>query len=211
MVISSDDIYNKLALHLDNLPGGFPATDSGVEMRILRRLFTPKEAQLALHLTFMPKESRIIAQRANMDPDETCEQLEHMVQKGLVFRLKKEGRPPLYGAAQYVIGIWEYQVNNLDSELIQDMNAYASTLLNLKVWEKAPQLRTIPVGRSLKVEHHIFPHEEMEVLVRSQEKYPVGNFLRQPQPPHGDYLAQILKRLLQAFGPFRAQFFGQWC
>jgi NAD-dependent dihydropyrimidine dehydrogenase PreA subunit len=170
----TDDIYEKLALHLDNLPGGFPATDSGVEMRILRKLFTLEEAQLALHLTFMPKESKIIARRAHLDPDETAEQLERMVQKGLVFRLKKEGKPPLFGAAQYVIGIWEYQVDNLDSELIRDMNAYASTLLNLKAWEKAPQLRTIPVGRSLKVEHHVFPHEEAEALVRSQNKYLVA-------------------------------------
>jgi hypothetical protein len=34
------DIYEKLAEHLDNLPGGFPRTPSGVEIRILRRLFT---------------------------------------------------------------------------------------------------------------------------------------------------------------------------
>ena len=29
------DVYEKLAKHLDNLPGGFPQTKSGVEMRIL--------------------------------------------------------------------------------------------------------------------------------------------------------------------------------
>jgi ferredoxin len=168
--MNEEDIYKKLALHLDSLPGGFPATDSGVEMRILRKLFTLEEAQMALHLTFMPKASRTIARRARLDPDETAELLERMAQKGLVFRVKKEGKPPLYGAAQYVIGIWEYQVDNLDSELIRDMNAYASTLLNLKAWQEAPQLRTIPVGRSLKVEHHVFPHEEAEALVRSQEK-----------------------------------------
>ena len=38
------DVYEKLAQHLDNLPPGYPRTESGVEMRILRRLFTPKEA-----------------------------------------------------------------------------------------------------------------------------------------------------------------------
>jgi hypothetical protein len=39
-----NDVYLKLAKHLDNLPAGFPATDSGVELRILKRLFTPQEA-----------------------------------------------------------------------------------------------------------------------------------------------------------------------
>ena len=56
----SEDIYRKLAQHLDDLPGGFPSTESGVELRILRRLFTPEEAELAIHLTMFPEESEII-------------------------------------------------------------------------------------------------------------------------------------------------------
>ena len=41
------DLYRQLARHLDRLPGGFPATESGVELRILRRLFSPQDAELA--------------------------------------------------------------------------------------------------------------------------------------------------------------------
>ena len=37
-----EQIYQKLAHYLDNLPGGFPSTDSGVELRILRGCFLPK-------------------------------------------------------------------------------------------------------------------------------------------------------------------------
>ncbi len=43
----TQDAYERLALHLDSLPGGFPRTESGVEMRILKRLFTEDEAALA--------------------------------------------------------------------------------------------------------------------------------------------------------------------
>jgi len=42
------DVYERLAKHLDNLPAGFPRTESGAELRILRRLFTPEDAELAL-------------------------------------------------------------------------------------------------------------------------------------------------------------------
>ena len=49
------DIYRLLARHLDNLPGGFPATEDGLELRILRRLFSPEEAETALHLTLIPE------------------------------------------------------------------------------------------------------------------------------------------------------------
>ena len=40
------ECYAKLARHLDSLPGGYPSTDSGVELRMLGRLFTPEEAEL---------------------------------------------------------------------------------------------------------------------------------------------------------------------
>jgi electron transport complex protein RnfB len=42
------DVYKKLAKHLDNLPAGYPSTESGVELRILKRLFTPEEAEIAM-------------------------------------------------------------------------------------------------------------------------------------------------------------------
>ena len=42
----TEEIYQQLARHLDDLPGGFPPTKSGVELRILRRLFTPEQASL---------------------------------------------------------------------------------------------------------------------------------------------------------------------
>jgi electron transport complex protein RnfB len=49
------DVYEKLAQHLDSLPAGYPRTESGVEMRILKRLFSPEEAELATTLTMMPE------------------------------------------------------------------------------------------------------------------------------------------------------------
>ena len=40
------DVYTRLAHHLDNLPAGFPARASGVELRILKRLFKEAEAEI---------------------------------------------------------------------------------------------------------------------------------------------------------------------
>ena len=36
----AQELYRKLARHLDKLPGGFPPTETGVELRILRRMFS---------------------------------------------------------------------------------------------------------------------------------------------------------------------------
>jgi len=63
------DTYRKLAEHLDDLPAAFPSTESGVELRILRRFFTPEEAVLALHLTLLPEEAEVVASRAELAPE----------------------------------------------------------------------------------------------------------------------------------------------
>ena len=50
--------------HLDRLPGGFPSTETGVELRILRRLFNPEEAELAQNLTMKLEPAGVIAERS---------------------------------------------------------------------------------------------------------------------------------------------------
>ena len=165
-------IYQKLAQHLDKLPGGFPPTESGVEFRILQRLFTPDEADLALHLALIPEEPRVIARRAKISIAEATERLERMALKGLIFRIQPQSRPPLYQALQFIIGIWEFHVNDLDTELVRDMDEYIPTLFK-EAW-KVPQLRTIPVGRSITPQMEILPYEKAEGLVRTQEKFAVA-------------------------------------
>jgi electron transport complex protein RnfB len=167
-------VYQKLARHLDNLPGGFPPTQSGVELRILRRLFLPEEAELALNLTLIPEEPRVIAHRAKLDLEDAAHRLEEMAGKGLIFRLQFGELPPRYMASQYVIGIWEYHVNDLDPEFIRDMNEYLPTLVDMETWKKTPQLRTVPVSRSIDTTREILTHENAEVLVNAQKRFAVA-------------------------------------
>jgi hypothetical protein len=48
----SDHIFAKLAKVLDTLPSGFPATESGIEIKILKKIFQPEEAELFCDLRF---------------------------------------------------------------------------------------------------------------------------------------------------------------
>lgn len=169
-----NDIYRKLARHLDNLPGGFPPTESGVELRILRRLFSPEEAELALHLTLIPEEPQVIARRAKLGTEEAAHRLEEMAGKGLIFRIQSGDLPPRYSAAQYVIGIWEYHVNDLDQELIRDMNEYLPEFLDMETWKNTPQLRTVPVGRSIDNTREVLTYENAEELVRARKRFAVA-------------------------------------
>ena len=164
----SEKIYQKLAKHLDNLPGGFPATDTGVEIRILKRLFTPEEAEFALYLTLIPEESRVVAMRAKISVQEASRRLEAMAQKGLIYRIGSKTGEPKYMALQYAIGIWEFHVNDLDQGLVKDMGEYAPILFN-QAWKK-PQLRTIPVNKSLSNKLTVMTYENAEELVAHVRK-----------------------------------------
>jgi electron transport complex protein RnfB len=168
-------IYERLAEHLDNLPGGYPSTESGVELRILRRLFTPEEAELTLHLTLIAEEPRVIARRAGIAVEEAGDRLAAMSEKGLCFSIHHEGKAPRYQASQYAVGIWEFQVNRLNQGLVQDMDEYWSTFFDLDDWKQQPQLRTIPVNESLDAELTVMQYEQAEKLVQAHDKIAVAH------------------------------------
>jgi ferredoxin len=193
------DVYQRLAKFLDNLPGGFPPTESGVELRILRRLFAPDEAELAMHLSLIPEEPRVIALRAGIPVDEVARRLAEMEKKGLVYAVVQEGRPPLYMATQYVIGVYEFQVGKLTPELVRDFEQYKveSSPAFIDNWRKTPQLRVIPVGESIPVHLDVMSYEQAEALVAAQNRFAVAPCIcRQEQQVAGHQCEKPLETCL---------------
>lgn len=166
--------YKELAKHLDSLPGGFPATDRGVEKKILEHLFSKEEAELALCLTLIPETAATISFRAGKPLSGMEKLLESMAAKGLIFRVKKPDKAPVYMAAQFVVGIWELQVDRLSSELVTLMNDYMPDLMDPHVWKKVPQMRTIPVGRSIDTTLEIMTYEMAEELIKANRHFVVS-------------------------------------
>ena len=164
-----EDIYASLAKHLDNTPGGYPATDSGVELRILKRLFTPEEAELTLSLIMMPEPIEAVAARCGKAAEEIEPMLKEMAEKGLIVRVSRNGNDS-WMLAQFVVGIWEYQVNRLTPELIEDFNEYVPHLMKTIENQKTQQLRVVPVEKSIGTELNVMDHERLENLIRSQSK-----------------------------------------
>lgn len=168
-----EPIYEKLQKHLDGLPGGFPATESKVELRILKRLFTPEEAELAGQLSLKLETAETIAERVGWPLAKASPMLKDMTRRGLIFSIETPNRPPAYMAAQFVVGIWEYNLNNLDEEFVRDLDEYFPYLAK-EAFDHLPQLRTIPVGKSLTADMEILPYEQVEELVRKQKKFLVA-------------------------------------
>ena len=47
-ITEDSDIYRRLQQHLDQMPVGFPRAESGADIRVLKHLFTPEEAKIAI-------------------------------------------------------------------------------------------------------------------------------------------------------------------
>ncbi len=164
-----EDVYKKLAVHLDNTPGGYPETESGVELRILKRLFTPEEAEVTLSLVMMPEPIEAVAQKIGKAPEEILSMLIDMGQKGLIIHVNRDGQDS-FMLAQFVVGIWEYQVNRLTPELIRDFNEYVPELMKTLKKTKTQQLRVVPVTKSVTTQLNIMDHERLEELIKTQSK-----------------------------------------
>ena len=167
------DVYERLREHLDRLPGGYPATESGVEIRILKSLFTPEDAELAMQMGLKLEPAKAVAERIGRPVDETEERLQDLARKGLIFSIETGDRPPAFIASQFVVGIWEYQVNKLNPDFIDAANEYFPILAK-EAFTPLPQLRTIPVGKSVEAGLTVLDYERAEALIDKQKKFLVA-------------------------------------
>ncbi len=81
--MTENNTYERLAEALGRLPNGFPRTESGVDLAILRKIYDPDEASLAIHLTGEMEPLNAIAERAGATVKETRRLLMSMVRREL--------------------------------------------------------------------------------------------------------------------------------
>ncbi|MFX1307481.1 MAG: ATP-binding protein [Promethearchaeota archaeon] len=167
------DIYRKLQRHLDKMPVGFPATESGIEIKILKHLFTPEQAHIALSLNFMADPLKKIYRRvkkSGISMEELEEKLDEMYFNGLINRgIVREGDTDIkyYASAPWVIGMFEYQLNKLTPEFFKDAHNYQKNSFFKDEYNRTgiPQLRVIPLEQTLSFEQSIANYDDIEKLI----------------------------------------------
>jgi Na+-translocating ferredoxin:NAD+ oxidoreductase subunit B len=168
----NDDIYRKLQLHLDTMPVGFPATDSGVELRLLQFLFSHGQARVALALDYKLRTAEQIHERLGdpaISPEDLKTTLEEMADKGNTYRKHYNGIN-FYAAIPFVVGMFELQINRLTPQLLRDTHEFfeekfAAEFLGTRV----PQTRVIPVRKSITTEHRIGTYDELRSIIENAE------------------------------------------
>lgn len=169
--MSTDDgIYRHLQRHLDSQAIGFPATWLGADIRLLRRLFSPDEAKLALHLTYKPSPTEQIVERtaSKFSGEVAAGLLERMLLKGSI-GWKEKGGIGHWFLLPFVIGMYEGQDGSPSPQFLADSDAYMKRTLSFGrsfVSVKPSQMRTIPIGRSITAEHQVATYDQVRLIVR---------------------------------------------
>lgn len=165
-----ENVFKRLAEHLDALPNGFPATQDGAELRLLSYLFSPQEANLAANLRATPETVAEIAARIGESTDKLTDLLIGMAQKGLI-TVKKGDREKAYCLMPFMIGFFEEQVETIDTELARLVEDYMQQAFE-GVLGVEPQLhRVVPVNESIQIDMEVHPYESIVDIVASAKAW----------------------------------------
>ncbi len=172
MKLEEKNIYRELQEHLDKLPIGFPPTKSGVELKLLKYLFTPEEAKVAAKLSFTYEPLSTIYKRID-DPNLSIEELgrllENCIKKGSIHYIRK-GEEQLYAIAMLVIGIFEYQVNRLTMEFMDLMKQYGQEMFDFELFRTMiSQTRVVPVEKSITYDNYVTTYNDVRSLINDVE------------------------------------------
>ena len=94
-MVSQTDAYRKLQEHLNTMPVGYPATKTGVDINLLKAIFTPEQTEIATHLDYKHKTIDQIFETAKEEvgsKDELKRILDDIVAKGgISWRERRSG------------------------------------------------------------------------------------------------------------------------
>jgi Fe-S-cluster-containing hydrogenase component 2 len=164
------DNYEKLRQLLDASPTGAPP--SKVFDEILRLMYTPEEAAVAIHMTLFPRPIAAIASDAGMSELDAEKLLEAMAEKAVIFSRQKDGKR-LYSLLPTIPGLFEFPLMR---------GALTPQLEHIgKLWDEyhrealgasfsgkpTPLTRVIPVQQSIGAATQVHTYEEVAKFIEA--------------------------------------------
>jgi NAD-dependent dihydropyrimidine dehydrogenase PreA subunit len=177
---SKDEIYKKLHKEIDErLPIDFPAHKDGLEIEILKLLFTPEEATIAIHLSALPEPldkiyKRVTKSGITISKERLEEVLNNLNEKGAIqgggsiYDHKHNRRR--YRLLQWAIGIFEYQLGQVTKEFAELAKDYSLDVFYEEFHHKKKpgQMRTIPIEKSLSPDYTTSTYDNIRDIITNQ-------------------------------------------
>jgi Na+-translocating ferredoxin:NAD+ oxidoreductase subunit B len=162
------ELYEQLRVILDSHPSTAPKAASIDE--ILRLLFTPSEAAVAVNMSFKPKSAAKVAKAAGISEDDAKSALESMAIKGIIYSKNKDGGVS-YGLVPLIPGLFEFPFMKgggtpLHNRLAQLWEEYHHEALGASfAGNPTPMMRVVAVEKSITSQNTIHTYEEVRNLI----------------------------------------------
>ena len=169
----SDDVYKKLASVLDTLPNGFPASDTGVELKLLKMIFTPEDADLFCDLRLKFETAEQIAVRTGRSLEGLDDHLRQMWEKGQVFGVDF-GAVRVYKMVPWVFGIFEFQLKQMTKEFAELCKEYETTFGPQFFESKVPLMSVVPVEAEVSANEVTLPFDQVSAIIENGQSFAVN-------------------------------------
>ncbi len=168
-----ETIYRQLAERLDEIPNGYPKTESGVELKLLAKLFSPQEAKLASSLSLEPRSIKTIAEKNNAPEFEVKSMLLGMVKKGLIDLRREAVVGFTFFLIPFVVGFYERQNAKIDKEFAELFEAYYKEIFHKTMIIDPSVHRIIPVEKTIPVSIDVMPYEKASTYLDDAQSWGV--------------------------------------
>lgn len=160
--------YRALRKHFNTMPIGYPATITGVELRLLEAMFTIEEAQAALHLTWHPETFEQIFARARTKgyAEEKFRQLlASMADKGSIFSTTS-GDQIHYACHPLVVGMYEMRLKRMTPGFYLDLRDYFMQGFSIELLtSEVRQMRVVPIQQSVTPQLSIAAYDDIRQII----------------------------------------------
>jgi ferredoxin len=168
----NDDVYHRLARVLDTLPNGFPATESGIEIQLLKKIFRPEDVDLFCDLRLNWETAQQIAERTGRSLADLEDHLAEMQQSGQIFGVDVGG-VKIFKMIPWAFGIYEFQLDHMDRELAEMCEAYGKVYGD-QFFKNQPQLmQVVPVEKEIQATHEALPYEKVSSIIETGKSFHV--------------------------------------
>ena len=170
---SEDKLYRDLQVHLDKQTIGFPETKSGSDIALLKQLFSPEQAEITMMLSYRAESLERIQERAKQlgkSAEEAERLLDAAAARGVIGFRYRDGVKH-YKTIPLIVGMLEGAAITTPpaskpslmaaaGQYFQD-GLFVRDFINTKI----PQMRTIPVQKSITPKHEIGNYDAIRKII----------------------------------------------
>ncbi len=166
----SDDMYQRLAKVLDTLPNGYPASESGVEIKLLKKVFLPEQADLFCDLKMTFESAEQIAERTGRPLEGLEAKLFDMVVAGQLFSIRLD-KTRYFKMMPWIFGIYEFQLGRMDKEFAELMEEYWPLYGREFFSKKPPLMQTIAVDEVIPSHQESLSYEKVSAIIEAGRSF----------------------------------------